>query len=262
MTNNNQHKSVLIAGGKGLIGSALANYLNNKGYSVSILSRSQEKTEKYNSFYWNPDKNIINLSALEGQDYIINLTGENIAAKYWTKNQKTKILASRINPLRLLNDSLRSIKHKPIKIISASAIGYYGNRPGETLSETSTYGDSFVSEVCRLWESEACMLPTETIIIRIGIVLSKDGGYLSQMIKLLTKKLNIICGNGEQMLSWIHINDLVSGIHFLLKADTQKNIYNCVAPNPFSVLSVQNLLLNGLNTNAISVKVPKRIIKM
>lgn len=256
---------VLIAGGSGFLGRSLMQLLLNSGYEVSYLTRSKNRQGKLNSFYWNPQENYMDPLALTGQDVVINLAGAGIADSIWTKKRKKEILESRISATRLLVQKIKKMDGaKPSKFISASAIGYYGSRPFEELTETSAAGTGFLSEVCTAWEAEALELNEQnlsTIIVRIGIVLSEDGGYLPQLEKMVRSKMNIIPGNGKQQMSWIHLDDLLQIILFLIEQPTSKGIYNCVAPESIRIKDFQVKLFRKKGKSFLNLRIPAFILK-
>lgn len=252
--------SVLIMGGSGFIGTALASYLTSQGCSVSILSRSPEKIKEYSSFFWNPELGQVDYNAFLNQDYIINLCGTSIGAKYWTRKRKQEIIDSRIKPLQILDSSLKKIKQVPKKVLTASAIGIYGSAPGVQLDENSPEGKGFLANVCKQWEQEADVLTCPVVKMRIGVVLSDEGGFVEQMTKILRTRLNVIWGNGRQKVSWIHLYDLVRAIYFLMNSETQP-VYNLTSPCETSSRALNRLIARSNNFRPLSFKLPKHLVK-
>lgn len=218
--------SILIAGGSGLVGSALQSYLREQGHQVRILSRSKSPKANINTFWWDPSAQLMDEAACLETEVIINLAGASVAGHLWTKAYKEEIRNSRIESTATL------VKHMPNmpklkKFISASAIGYYANGP-EVVDERSEVGEGFLAKVCQDWENEALKAPIETAIVRIGIVLSDKGGFLDAMSKPIKYGVGAVLGSGEQMISWISIHDLVRLFGNLV--DTGKaGIYNGVS---------------------------------
>jgi len=173
----------------------------------------------------------------DGADAVINLTGESVAQK-WNAAVKTKILESRIKATRAIVKAIEKAKKKPSVFINASAVGYYGNRDGETLDETASKGKGFLSDVCSQWEAEAIkaeQLGVRTILLRIGIVLEKEGGALEKMLLPFQMFMGGPMGSGKQWMSWIHRDDLIQLIAFLMEHKEAKGIINATAPtNSFS----------------------------
>lgn len=252
---------VLLMGGSGLIGSALANFLTGKGFTVSILSRNPERIKNYRSFFWNPQKMEYDRNAFLNQDYIINLAGESIASKFWTKKRKQLLLASRIDSINLLSDAINKQLCLPKKIINASAIGFYGSRPNQVLTEDTGKGIGFLSDVCDKWERELEQIKYPVVKLRIGIVLSSKGGFLNQMLKILKTRFNIIFGNGTQSVSWIHIDDLVRAIYFVLLQEKDYPVYNCTSPESSDLLTFNKDIADNLGFRTLLIKVPGIILK-
>jgi uncharacterized protein (TIGR01777 family) len=254
-------KNILIAGGTGLIGKALSKTLTYNGYNVSLLSRNPDKINDYSVFAWNPTNGFIDHNALKDQDVIINLAGISIASKYWSKKRKQEIQSSRINALRLLKKALLETKRQPEKIISASAVGYYGDRPDIKLDETAGAGEGFLAETCVRWEEAADRLSENTIKIRIGVVLSNKGGYLTNLMYILGKGVNVIPGRGTQHIPWIHINDLVQGIKHITEHNAPQKVYNLCSPYPVDISTMQSAILRHLKKNSLKIKIPALLLK-
>ena len=234
--NNNlkERETVLIAGGSGLIGSNLVDLLK-ENYNIHILTRKPQKNEgqiKY--FAWDIYNHTMDQKALDC-DYIINLNGAGIADARWTNARKKILIESRVQANKTLEVGLRQQQRKIKAIVCASAMGYYGNTGDEWVNEESEVGTGFLAECCRLWEESSMLLKPfceRMCIIRIGLVLSREGGALPKM--LMTKQIGILpyFGSGAQFYSWIHIDDLCSMfIHCLQNMDV-KGIYNGVSPEP------------------------------
>jgi len=229
--------TILISGGTGLVGRHLSKKLKEKGYNVTILSR----TKKYNSnsdlttYSWNPDKNEIEKEALETADYIIHLAGEDLWKKRWTTKRKQLIIDSRVKTGQLIFDKIKESKHKLKAFISASAVGYYGAITSDKIfGETDLPSNDFVGETCRQWEQSADRfeeLGIRTVKIRTAPVLTKQGGVLAKMMTPVKMGIGSAVGNGRQYMPWIHIDDLCS-IYIKAIEDIQMNgAYNAVAPD-------------------------------
>lgn len=257
-------KSVLIAGGSGYIGQHLAVHLMKSGYRVSILSRSRVNLPGVKSYFWNPEREQIEDHGLRNQQIIINLTGAGIGDKFWTSSRKRELIDSRIEPLELLFDQVILLDRKPEKIISASAIGFYGHRPGEKLTEKSSAGSGFLPQVCIQWEKTAKkfeILHIPVCIARIGIVISKDSQLLSSFRNALESGINLIPGSGSQLISWIALPDLLSAIQFMIENDELTGIYNLTNPIPMSLKTIQSELAKFLGKKSINIRVPSFLLK-
>jgi len=219
--------NVLIAGGSGLIGQNLKAYMVKLNYNVKILSRN-----KKSKYYWNPKKNELDASILTDIDYVINLCGSQID-KRWTKKTKKEIYSSRINSTNFLIKKINSTKTKIKKYIGASAIGYYEYN-GNLKTENSRKGSHFLSDICFKWENEHKKIQNIPIcILRIGVVLSKEGGMLNKLLLPFSLNLGSSLGTGTQKISWIHIEDLSKMIIFCSN-DKITGTFNAVSPKPVS----------------------------
>ncbi len=227
-------KRYLISGGTGLIGQALKSHLESSGHEVRVLSR--RKTDASNGvFHWNVDSGELDLKAFESIDYLINLAGAGVIDKAWTVAYKTEILESRLKSSRLLQKVISENKISLKSVACASAIGFYGDRDSEEiLTEESATGTGYLAAVCSNWEEvnkgfEQLGIPTQ--VLRIGIVLSNKGGALKPLIPLTKAFLSAPLGNGKQVVSWVHILDLVRMIEFVLEK-RESATYNAVGPSP------------------------------
>lgn len=225
---------VLISGSTGLIGSALIPVLTDAGHEVVRLVRSTPKSAGV-EIHWDPESARIDTAGLEGLDAVVHLAGENIGAGRWTRDRKARIFDSRVKGTRLLCDSLANLAHPPKVLVSASAIGYYGDRDAEILNEESTSGFGFLAEVCVEWElATEPVAETEIRVVnlRTGIVLSLAGGPLEKMLLPFKMGVGGILGNGRQYMSWIALADAVGAIHHALITDSLHGPVNNTAPRP------------------------------
>lgn len=226
-------KNVLISGASGFVGTHLTELLLEKGYKVIKLTRSLTGSSD-DQVYWNPAKGEIELESLQDLDAVVHLAGENIVGR-WTDHKKAKIENSRVLGTKLLSESLAKLNKKPKVLISASAIGYYGNRGDEILSEESTPGEGFLADVSLKWENAteaANDAGIRVINLRIGMVLGLDGGALEKMLLPFRIGIGGKIGEGKQYWSWIAIDDLIGIIYYLLRNEDLKGPVNAVAPNP------------------------------
>ncbi|MBI2730485.1 MAG: TIGR01777 family protein [Sphingobacteriales bacterium] len=250
---------VLITGGSGLVGKALTNYLLKRNHTVIIMSRSvknsflQLKENAVNYAGWDTDAQSMDIAALKEADYIINLAGAGVADKRWTRARKKEIQFSRVSSGQLITKSLKEIPNKVKAVINASAIGWYGADPGipndKPFVETDKADTQFLGETCKLWEESVegiTALNIPLIKLRIGIVLSNEGGALKEFKKPLQFGMAAILGNGNQMISWIHIGDLCRMIEYAMLHEKTEGVYNAVAPKP-------------VNNKTLTVELAKRI---
>ena len=227
-------KTILIAGGTGLVGQLLAQTLKDEGYNIRLISRSKPSNPVFPTFLWNVDKGVADGNAFIGVDIVINLAGSGVADKLWTERRKKEITESRVKSNQLLAYCFKNY-HRPALYISAGAIGFYGHRNDELLTEEHPSGDDFLSKSCTAWEKavfETADPSTRLIIFRIGIVLSERGGALQKMLLPWKMGISTSFNPGNQWYSWIHEEDLVRLFVFGIQNEQIEGIYNAVAPNP------------------------------
>jgi uncharacterized protein (TIGR01777 family) len=235
---------ILVTGSTGLIGSALIPSLLADGHSVVRLVRRVSATPA-NEILWDPRLGTLNAAMLEGYDAMVHLAGESIAGARWTPENKRRILDSRVQGTRLLVEALLSLSKPPGVLISASAIGFYGNRGAEILREESPPGKGFLPDLCRQWEEAAQPASKRGIRVvtpRIGLVLSGRGGALARM--LLPFKLGVggKIGPGNQYMSWIALDDLVGSIRHMIQDQDLSGPVNAVSPQPVTNLEFTRVL--------------------
>jgi uncharacterized protein len=223
---------IVVAGASGLVGSALARKLKAEGAEVTPLVRSAAKSGEIE---WHPDRGSIDAPALEDFDAVINLAGDGIADGRWTEEKKRRILDSRVNGTRLLSETMANLSRKPKTFINASAVGFYGSRGDELVDEDSGPGEGFLASVCRQWESATA--PAEqagipVVKLRLGVILTKDGGIMGSMLRPFKLGLGGKVGSGEQVISWVAMDDVVAVISFILQNESVRGPINAVAPHP------------------------------
>jgi uncharacterized protein (TIGR01777 family) len=221
---------IAVTGSTGLIGSALTPLLEKAGHEVTRLRRPA---------HWNPENSTVDLSAFRGLDVLVHLAGENIAGGRWTPGRKRRIRDSRISGTKLIADTLSKSDSPPQVLISASAIGYYGNRGDEILQEASEPGTGFLAEVCQQWEAAtatATRAGIRVVHLRLGIVLSRKGGALSKMLLPFKFGAGGRIGSGLQYWSWISLEDVCGVVEHCIQATGLHGPVNAVSP-----LAVTNL---------------------
>lgn len=261
--------TILITGGTGLIGKALGQALLVKGYSVIILSRqTNKKTKNGNLSYanWNVEQQTIDKEAIIKADYIIHLAGAGVADKRWTKKRKREIVDSRVYSSKLIVASLKTIPNKVKAVLSASAIGWYG-QDGDTqkFAEPDPAAEDFLGQTCKQWEESVepvTQLGKRLVKLRTGIVLSKEGGALKEFIKPMKFGIAAMPGSGKQIISWIHIDDLVRMYIAAIEDEKMNGIYNAVAPNPVSNKELTLELAKNRKKFFIPIHIPSFILKV
>jgi uncharacterized protein len=224
---------ILISGSHGLVGTAFIKALEPEGHEVFRLVRHAPGSKS--EIEWSPDRYSIALARLEGFDAVVHLAGESIAEGRWTEEKKKKIRESRVRGTKLLSDALANLSTPPKTLISASAIGYYGNRGDEILTEESAPGDDFLANVCIEWEQATALAAEKGIRVvntRFGIILAANGGALAKMLPPFRMGIGGKIGSGKQWMSWIALDDVIGGIKFALTNEALRGPVNFVAPNP------------------------------
>ncbi len=266
-------KTVLITGGSGLVGKRLTTMLVEKGYKVIIAGRQKKYDDAIDSTVryavWDIDKKNIGSFAISEANYIIHLAGAGVADKRWTAKRKQEIVDSRTKSSALLVQSLTAIPNTVEAVVSASAIGWYGADTGTNnhgFVEEDIADDAFLGNTCRLWEESinpVTTLDKRLVKLRIGIVLSKDGGALKEFMKPLKFGLATILGSGNQVISWIHIDDLCRMFIAAIEQKEMNGVYNAVAPKPVTNQYLTLALAKQMRGNFfIPVYVPSFVLKL
>jgi uncharacterized protein (TIGR01777 family) len=247
-------KRVLISGASGLIGSALVGSFAAQGVRVVQLvrGRASKSASSSSRVSWDPLATLA-VGVASGFDAVIHLSGESVVGR-WTEEKKSAIFESRVVVTRNLATALAKSEVKPGVFVSASAVGFYGNRGDEILREESPGGQGFLPEVCREWEDAskiAAAAGIRTVNLRTGLVLSGKGGALVKILTPFKLGLGGRIGSGKQWWSWIHVDDMVGGIHHVLGAEWLSGPVNMVAPNPLRNAEFAKVLASVLGRPAI-----------
>jgi uncharacterized protein len=223
--------NIVISGASGLIGTPLVAHLRAKGHEVVRLVRRDPSAGEA---FWDPRAGVLDPAVLEGVDAVIHLSGAGIGDKRWTDAYKREVLESRTLSTSLIARTIAGIERKPRVLLSGSAIGIYGARDDEALTEHSTHGSGFLADVCEQWEAAAAPAReagVRTVFLRTGIVLSPNGGALKKLLAVFKLGIGGRFGNGKQWQSWISLDDEIGAIEFLLDADVSGPV-NLTAPTP------------------------------
>ncbi|MEE8477574.1 MAG: TIGR01777 family oxidoreductase [Gemmatimonadales bacterium] len=224
--------TVAITGASGLIGRTMSSYLEAAGHRVRPVVRS---TPRNNQIGWHPDSGAIDQASFEGLDAVIHLAGENVAARRWTTRQMARIRESRTTGTRLLAETLAGLERPPRILVSASAIGYYGDRGSEEIDEDTGPGEGFLADVAEEWERStdpAADGGIRTVLTRFGVVLSPSGGALAKMLPPFRAGLGGRLGSGRQWMSWISLDDVLGGLESVLFDENLSGPVNLVGPAP------------------------------
>ena len=268
-------KNILITGSQGLIGSSLIPLLTNiGGHKITRLVRKINNNNMYirsttnkedkKSIFWYPEHDKLDHNELEGFDIIIHLAGENIFGR-WTDIKKQRIFHSRVGSTKLLAKSLTKLSNPPSLLICASAIGYYGDRPNEYITEDSIPGKGFLSEVCQKWEKatqDVTEIGIRVVNTRFGVVLTPKGGILQKLLSPFKLGLGITIGNKDQYISWVSIEDVIKSIFYSITNTSIKGPVNVVSPKPITNLEFSDTLKKIFNPKlsmSINQNIPKLI---
>ena len=225
---------VLVTGSSGLIGSALIESLTANGHEAIRLLR---KEFVKGLPFWDPENGVIDLGDVTGIDAVVHLAGYSIANGRWNERKKALILDSRVRGTKLLAKFFAESAHKPHVIVSASAVGIYGERGEDIVDESSELGKGFLVDVGRQWEKStapAAKAGIRVVNIRLGVVLSASGGALNKMLLPFKMGLGGVIGSGKQYMSWVSIDDVVKMIQYVMANDSMRGPVNLVSPNPVS----------------------------
>lgn len=254
---------VLLSGSTGLVGTALARVLTADRHDVGTLSR---RGGGPGHVYWAPERGMLDEQALSAfePDAVVHLAGESIAAGRWTPQRKAAIRESRIAGTALLAGALASMRQPPKVLVSASAVGYYGDRHGEAIDEGSRPGQGFLAETCRAWEgatSKAAERGVRVVLMRTGMVLAAHGGALARMLPLFRLGMGGRLGDGRQYVSWIALPDLVASIRHVLMHEGISGPVNATAPFPATNAEFTRALGHALSRPAF-LPVPAGVLRL
>ncbi len=224
---------ILVSGSHGLVGTALTTSLRGDGHEVFALVRHAPASPS--EVEWYPERGSLALARLEGMDAVVHLAGESIAEGRWSDEKKQRIRDSRVKGTTVLSEALSNLKHPPRTLVSASAIGYYGDRGDLILTEGSASGNDFLSSVCLEWEQSTVAAREQgirVVLSRFGIILSADGGALKKMLPPFRMGVGGRIGSGKQWMSWIALDDVIGALTYAINNDSLEGPVNFVAPNP------------------------------
>ncbi len=267
-------ETILITGGTGLVGKALTTHLLEKGYRVIILTRNKTKasasiaaSSTLSYSYWDPSLNQIDPAILQIADHIINLAGAGVADKRWSVSRKKEIRDSRVRAGHCIVHALQQLPHHIKTVVNASAIGWYGPDIENNLpftEEAPAYHD-FLGSTCKDWENSTATLDKlgiRVVTFRIGIVLTPEGGALREFIKPLNWGVATILGNGNQKISWVHLDDLVLLFAYAIQSTELKGIYNAVSPAPVTNQELILTLAKLRRRYFVPIRVPAFLLQV
>jgi len=259
----NQH--ILLTGATGMLGKELIKNLLDQGHQVSILSRKPQRLKGVKVFLWDVSKQQIDIKCLNGVNCIVHLAGENISEGKWTEKRKKEIIDSRVMSARLLFKTLAENQHYVKDFISAAAVGIYGDRGDELLTEDSSAGNDFMADCCIKWEAaadEGKSLGLRVVKIRTGVVLDKDSGALPAMSKPIQFFAGAPLGTGKQYIPWIHHKDMTQVYLHLIVNRQLEGVYNACAPFPVTNKTLTRVIAKQLHRPVWPFKVPQGVLKL
>lgn len=261
---NQENRHILITGGKGLLGRTLTQTLLDKGYKVSLLSRSPATDPLVKTFLWNIDAGFIDQDCISDVDIIVHLAGEPIADKFWSEERKAQLIESRTKSIALVYGLLQNRPNKVKAVISASATGYYSDRGDEMMNEDMPPATDFLGNCCVQWEKavdEGLLSGLRLVKFRTGVVLTTEGGALPKLELPVKLGLGSALGNGKQWVSWIHLADVVNMYLWAIENNDVNGVFNMVAPNPVTNAQLSNALARQLRKPFWAPNVPKFILE-
>ncbi|MGA8368298.1 MAG: TIGR01777 family oxidoreductase [Candidatus Acidiferrales bacterium] len=244
---------ILISGASGMVGAALTKAFRAEGLTVAHLVRPGGAALD-GGIRWDPATGTVDSSAMEGADAVINLNGASIAGGRWTPERKAILRSSRVDATRALVDALARLRRKPRVLVSSSAVGYYGDRGDEILTESSGAGAGFLAELARDWETEAMRAESSgirTVLVRFGVILSAEGGALPRMLTPFKLGAGGRLGSGKQWMPWIALEDAIGTIRFVIANADVSGPVNVAAPNPVENAAFTRTLAHALHRPAI-----------
>lgn len=260
-----EQQKIVLTGGTGTLGSELLKDLVNSGYHCIVFTRSPEKhnnSDNIQYIRWIPDSDYL-MQYINASFAVINLAGSSIAGKRWTEKYKQELIDSRIEATTVLVEAINKSTSKPKKFLSSSASGYYGNRGDEILTEESGCGNSFLSNLCKQWETAAMGVDesVQLVITRTGVVLTPSGGAFEKILLPFKLFIGGKIGNGEQYFPWISVVDWKSFLIFALQNEVESKIYNLVSPNAVTN-SVLTKAIGKIYNKPTVFRVPKFVLKL
>lgn len=256
---------ILLTGATGMLGKELIKVLLKKGYQVSVLSRKPQNISQVKVFLWNVDQQEIDSSCIVGVDSIIHLAGENIAKERWSEKRKKEIIDSRVLSAILLFKTLSLQPNQVKNFISAAAVGIYGDRRDEILTEDSPAGNGFLAECCLEWENaidEGRSLGLRIVKLRTGVVLGKDDGALPEMSKPIKLFAGAPLGSGRQWIPWIHHRDMTQIYVHALENSSLTGTYNACAPFPATNKTLTKAIAKQLHRPVWPFSVPAKVMDL
>lgn len=258
-------KHILITGATGLVGKKIISALQKAGHTISILSRKDNYIPGVKTYVWDVYHDKIDRNCMTGIDTIIHLAGENIAAKKWTPKRKQQIIDSRVLSTQLLYKTIKETKATINTMVSASAVGYYGDCGEEILTEDSPSGYGFMADCCKQWEDAVDKGKSQGIRIvklRIGVILAKGEGALHSLAQPIKFFVGAPLGSGKQWVPWVHIDDIIAMFTNAVENPLMNGAYNACAPFPVTNATLTKSLAQTLHRPMWPFNVPESLLKL
>ncbi len=244
--------NILISGSTGFLGTALVSFLTERGHEVRRLLRNSKNKNSFD-LIWDPEKGLENPKSLEGIEVVIHLSGENVGER-WSDQKKRLIRESRVHSTQTLAQHLAKMKNPPQTFLCASAIGFYGDRKEEELTEESPAGSGFLAEVCQEWEAASAPVVSKgsrVAHLRFGVILDKSGGALEKMLTPFKLGVGGVLGNGNQFMSWIALEDVLRAIEYVIQIPVLAGPINFTSPHPVTNREFTHALGHALHRPAV-----------
>ena len=258
-------KKILITGGTGTVGKFLSQLLTDKGYEVQHLSRNPSKDSAYKTFKWDIEKQEIDAECIVGVDTIVHLAGAGIADKRWTDERKQVLIKSRTDSISLIYNLLKNKKNEVSRVVSASAAGYYSDRGNQLMRETDLPANDFLADCCIKWEEavdEGKKLGLQIVKFRTGVILDKDSGALQKIAQPIKYGFGAPLGDGNQWMSWIHLQDVIDMYLFGIENEELSGAYNMCSPYPLTNRALTKAIANQINKPLWLPNVPAFALKL
>lgn len=252
---------VLITGGSGYLGNKLSELLKQEGHVVRVLTRNVKGRPDH--YFWDPENRKIDISAIKGIDAIVHLAGAGIADKRWSSEYKKVLESSRVNTALFLKNALEKEGIRPKHVISAAAVGYYGNRGKELLPESASPGADYLSQLCVKWENAAKILGDQSehlTILRLGVIMGRDSSFVKRITPFVKWHIGAALGNGNQLVPWIHSSDVVRLIALILNDSIVPDTYNVASPDKKTNKEIMKMFASSINRRIMLPPVPAFVL--
>lgn len=255
--------NILISGGSGYLGKKISKILKQGGHTVRILTRNVKG--RHDHYFWDPENGKIDISAIQGINAIVHLAGAGIADKRWSSEYKKVLESSRVDTALFLKNVLEKEGIRPDHVISAAAVGYYGNRGKELLPESAPPGADYLSQLCVKWENAAKALGDQSehlTILRLGVIMGRDSSFVKRITPFVKWHVGAALGNGNQIVPWIHSSDVVRLIALILNGKIPPDTYNVASPDKKTNKEIMKMFAKSINRRILLPPVPGFVLDL